>query len=43
MDAIGSMIIAGYIFYMVYQAFKESTLVLFDAVKNPEIVLDEFI
>src|SRR5918992_1102478 len=37
MDAIGSMIIAGYIFYMAYQAFKESTLVLVDAVKNPEM------
>jgi cation diffusion facilitator family transporter len=37
MDAVGSMIIAGYIFYMAYQAFKESTLVLVDAVKNPEM------
>jgi cation diffusion facilitator family transporter len=37
MDAIGSMIIAGYIFYMAYQAFKESTLVLVDAIKNPEM------
>ena len=37
MDAIGSMIIAGYIFYMAYTAFKESTLVLVDAVKNPEM------
>jgi cation diffusion facilitator family transporter len=37
MDAIGSMIIAGYIFYMAYIAFRESTLVLVDAVKNPEI------
>jgi divalent metal cation (Fe/Co/Zn/Cd) transporter len=37
MDAIGSIIIAGYIFYMAYMAFKESTLVLVDAVKNPEI------
>jgi cation diffusion facilitator family transporter len=37
MDGIGSMIIAGYIFYMAYQAFKESTLVLVDAVKNPEM------
>jgi cation diffusion facilitator family transporter len=35
MDAVGSMIIAGYIFYMAYSAFKESTLVLVDAVKNP--------
>jgi cation diffusion facilitator family transporter len=37
MDGIGSMIIAGYIFYMAYTAFKESTLVLVDAVKNPQI------
>jgi divalent metal cation (Fe/Co/Zn/Cd) transporter len=37
MDAVGSMIIAGYIFYMAYIAFKESTLVLIDAVKNPEM------
>jgi len=37
MDVVGSMIIAGYIFYMAYQAFKESTLVLVDAVKNPEM------
>lgn len=37
MDAIGSIVIAGYIFYMAYMAFKESTLVLLDAVKNPEI------
>lgn len=35
MDAIGGMIIAGYIFYMAYSAFRESTLVLVDAVKNP--------
>ncbi len=37
MDALGSVIIAGYIFYMAYQAFKESALVLVDAVKNPEM------
>ncbi len=37
MDAFGSIIIAGYIFYMAYQAFKESALVLVDAVKNPEM------
>jgi cation diffusion facilitator family transporter len=35
MDSVGSMIIAGYIFYMAYTAFRESTLVLIDAVKNP--------
>ncbi|HEU0143323.1 MAG TPA: cation transporter dimerization domain-containing protein [Nitrososphaera sp.] len=40
MDAIGSMIIAGYIFYMAYTAFKESTLVLVDAVENPEMEND---
>jgi ferrous-iron efflux pump FieF len=40
MDGIGSMIIAGYIFYMAYTAFKESTLVLVDAVKNPEMEND---
>jgi cation diffusion facilitator family transporter len=37
MDVVGSIIIAGYIFYMAYTAFKESTLVLLDAVKNPEM------
>jgi cation diffusion facilitator family transporter len=37
MDSIGSMIITGYIFYTAYTAFKESTLVLVDAVKNPEM------
>src|SRR5215210_8052406 len=37
MDSIGSMIIAGYIFYMAYQAFKESTLVLVDAVTSLEM------
>jgi cation diffusion facilitator family transporter len=40
MDSIGSMIIAGYIFYMAYSAFKESTLVLVDAIKNPEMEND---
>jgi divalent metal cation (Fe/Co/Zn/Cd) transporter len=37
MDAVGGIIIAGYIFYMARMAFKESTLVLLDAVKNPEL------
>jgi cation diffusion facilitator family transporter len=37
MDAIGGMIIAGYIFFMAYTAFRESTLVLVDAVKNPKL------
>jgi cation diffusion facilitator family transporter len=37
MDAIGGMIIAGYIFFMAYAAFRESTLVLIDAVKNPKL------
>lgn len=35
MDAVGGIIIAGYIFYMAYTAFRESALVLVDAVKNP--------
>ena len=37
MDAIGGMIIAGYIFLMAYTAIKESTLVLVDAVNNPQM------
>lgn len=37
MDAIGSIMIAGYIFYMAFTALKESALVLIDAVKNPEM------
>ena len=37
MDAIGGIIIAGYIFYMAYTAIKESSLVLLDAVKNPDL------
>lgn len=37
MDSIGSMIIAGYIFFMAYVALKESTFVLLDAVNNPQL------
>jgi cation diffusion facilitator family transporter len=37
MDVIGGIIIAGYIFYMAYTAIKESSLVLIDAVKNPNL------
>ncbi len=37
MDAIGGMIIAGYIFIMAYTAFKESTLVLVDATTHPTL------
>jgi len=37
MDAVGGIIIAVYIFFMAYTAFRESTLVLIDAVKNPEL------
>ena len=37
MDAIGGMIIAGYIFVMVYTAIKESALILVDAVHNPHM------
>jgi divalent metal cation (Fe/Co/Zn/Cd) transporter len=35
MDAVGGIIIAGYIYFMAYVALKESTLVLVDAVKDP--------
>jgi hypothetical protein len=37
MDAIGNILIAIYIFFMAYAAFKESTLALIDAVKNPAL------
>ncbi len=37
MDSIGGLIIAGYIFFMAYVALKESTLVLLDAVNNPNL------
>lgn len=37
MDAVGSILIAGYIFFMAYTAFRESALVLIDGVKNPEL------
>ena len=37
MDSVGSILIAVYIFFMAYTAFKESTLVLIDGVKNPEL------
>jgi divalent metal cation (Fe/Co/Zn/Cd) transporter len=37
MDSIGGIIIAIYIFFMSYSAIKESTLVLLDAVVNPEL------
>jgi cation diffusion facilitator family transporter len=37
MDAIGGMIIAGYIFVMAYIAIKESALVLVDAIENPQM------
>lgn len=38
MDAIGGIIIAGYIFLMAYTAIRESTLVLVDAVDNPNMM-----
>ena len=38
MDAIGGIIIAGYIFLMAYTAIRESSLVLVDAVDNPSIM-----
>jgi cation diffusion facilitator family transporter len=37
MDSVGGILIAGYIFFMAYTAFRESTLVLIDAVSNPEL------
>ncbi|TLY03903.1 MAG: cation transporter [Thaumarchaeota archaeon] len=37
MDSVGSILIAVYIFFMSATAFKESTLVLVDGVKNPEL------
>lgn len=37
MDAVGGILIAVYIFFMAYTAFRESTLVLIDGVKNPEL------
>ncbi len=38
MDAIGGIIIAGYIFLMAYTAIRESSLVLVDAVDNPSMM-----
>jgi cation diffusion facilitator family transporter len=38
MDAVGGIIIAGYIFLMAYTAIRESTLVLIDAVDNPQMI-----
>lgn len=37
MDAVGGLIIAGYIFFMAYVALRESTLVLLDAINNPNL------
>ncbi|CAN5874049.1 hypothetical protein BH23THE1_BH23THE1_29090 [soil metagenome] len=37
MDTIGGLIIAGYIFFMAYVALRQSTLVLLDAVNNPDL------
>lgn len=36
-DSIGRLIIAGYVFFMAYVALRESTLVLLDAVNNPNL------
>jgi cation diffusion facilitator family transporter len=45
MDAIGGLIIAGYIFLMASTAIRESSLVLVDAVNNPQMTdnIREFI
>lgn len=40
MDAAGGIIIAGYIFLMAYTAIRESTLILIDAVDNPQMIDD---
>jgi cation diffusion facilitator family transporter len=40
MDAVGGLIIAGYIFFMAYVALRESTLVLLDATNNPNLSID---
>lgn len=40
MDSIGGLIIAGYIFFMAYVALRESTLVLLDAVNNPDLSIE---
>lgn len=37
MDSVGGILIAGYIFFMAYTALRESTLVLVDAVRTPEL------
>ena len=37
MDAIGGIIIAGYIFLIAYTAIRESSLVLVDALDNPQM------
>ena len=37
MDSVGGIAIAVYIFFMSYTAIRESTLVLLDAIKNPEL------
>ena len=37
MDAIGGMIIAGYIFSVSYISLKRSSLILVDAWQNPKI------
>ena len=37
MDSVGGILIAGYIFFMAYTALRESTLVLVDAVRSPEL------
>jgi cation diffusion facilitator family transporter len=40
MDAVGGLIIAGYIFFMAYVALRESTLVLLDATNNPDLSIN---
>ncbi|MDG6906305.1 MAG: cation transporter [Nitrososphaerota archaeon] len=39
-DALGGMIIAGYIFTVAYVSIREASLILLDACSNPELVED---
>ena len=38
MDAIGSMVIAGYLFYITYISLKQSSLILVDGWENPKVI-----
>src|SRR5918995_4910631 len=38
MDAVGTMVIAGYLFYIAYISLKQSSLILVDAWENPKVI-----